>query len=448
MFAGERAIRLAVAAGVVLGLALAAQLWVGPVLAGVLLGAALVGCVASPRAGITLVLLTAPFRGAFVIEQLDCSVTRLIGIATVAGAVLGWAVQRRLPRLHRASWVLGGLVALAAASMIGGDAEPASWLIGAQYVALAVVIADLADSDRATVELTVVVCVSAMTAALMMLGDYLSFALAVRGEAPSRFEWWVDPQSTLLAAFFGAAAFAVLLVLSHSLSRRWRLAVWAMLIPPAIGVVVLTSRLTWLALVGGLLVHVLAGQQRGTRARRAAGVVGLIAGLALGSAVLGLWDPGMVHRVAHTADSAYEATSGRTVIWSVGAGIVADHPVRGIGIGRFPEVFEERRLASDPPIRSRPSRNAHSDPIGLAAELGLLGPVLLVWALVWMAAPLLRPDAGALAPAALGWLTYLTLLGLGLDMRDQWHVWVGYGIVMAISRSGPAARSRPGGTPG
>ena len=404
-------------------------------------------CVAAarPRAGLYMVLLTAPVRGAFPLPILDCSVTRALGVAMVIGAAVGWAAQRRWPSPHRAVWVLAALVALAASSLLPARGDPAVWLVLAQYLVFAVVVADLADSERSVVEMAVVLCASALAAALMMLGDYLSFALHAQTAEAVRFEWWVDPQSTLLAAFFGSSAFAALFALSRSLGRRWRWTLWAMLLPPLIAVVVLTSRMTWLALVSGLVAYTLAGGGVHARARQAGVIAGTTLAIAAVTAALGLWDPGMTHRVVHSTDSAYEATSGRTVIWTLGWSVFAQHPARGVGVGGFPEAFEELRVRSDPPARSRPLRNAHNDFLGLAAEVGVLGPVLLAWALLWMALPAIRGDASAHAPAALGWLTYLAVLMLGLDMRDQWHVWVGFGLVMGASAR--VIRSRPGPPP-
>ena len=397
-------------------------------------------CVAAarPRAGLYMVLLTAPIRGAFLLPILQCSVTRALGVAMVLGAAIGWVTRRRWPGLPRSVWVLAALVALAASSLVPGRGEPAAWLALAQYLVLAVVVVDLADSDRAVAEMAVVFCASALAAALMMLGDYATFAVHAWANEAVRFEWWVDPQSTLLAAFFGAAAFPALVVLSSSPGRRWRWTLWAMLLPPLVAVVVLTSRMTWLALVAGLLAYTFAGGGYRVRALHAGGVVGATLAIAALTAVMGLWDPGMTHRVVHSTDSAFEATSGRTVIWTLGWRVFSRQPVRGVGIGGFPESFEELRVGSEIPIRSKPLRNSHNDFLGLAAEVGVLGPVLLAWALLWMALPAIRGDATAHAPAALGWLTYLAVLMLGLDMRDQWHLWVGFGVVMSAT----ACRSR------
>jgi len=415
-----------------------------PLVAALCVVAALSTAAARPRAGLYMVLLTAPIRGAFLLPAFHCSVTWALGVATLLGAVVGWVLRRRPPRLHRAAWVLGALVVLAASSMLPARGEPAAWLVLVQFLALAVVVADLADSERAVSEMAVVLCASAMAAALMMLGDYAAFASQTRAGELVRFEWWVDPQSTLLAAFFGASIFASLLVLSRPLGRAWRATLWAMQLPSLVAVVVLTSRMTWLALIAGLAAYTLAGTGVRTRAARASCIVAVVLAIAVSTAVAGMWDAGMTHRVVHTTDSAYEATSGRTVIWSLGWRVFLQHPLRGVGFGGFPAAFEAERIRSDPPARSLPTRNAHNDFLGLAAEVGILGPALLCWALLWLGLPAIRGDADTAAPAALGWLSYIAVLMLGLDMRDQWHVWVAFGIVMAVtaSRNGPTPPPR------
>jgi len=443
-----RAVQPAVLGLASLCAALAFQVLESPVMAGLCVAVALCLAVARPRAGLYMVLLTAPIRGVFLLPVVDCSVARALGAATVVGAVAVWARERRAPRLHRAAWVLAALVAIAASSLWPARGEPAAWLVLAQYLALAVVVADLADTDRGAAEMAVVLCASALTAALMMLGDYVSFAATARSSELVRFEWWVDPQSTLLAAFFGAASFATLFALSRPLDRAWRRILWAMLTPSLVAVVVLTSRMTWLALLAGLAGYCLAGSGVRARAVRAAGIGGAILAIAGLTLATGSWDPGMAYRVTHTTDSAYEATSGRTIIWTLGWKVFTDQPLRGVGVGGFPRAFEEQRLASAPPARSRPLRNAHNDFLGLAAEIGFLGPLLLAWALIWMALPAIRGDAPDVAPAAFGWLVYLAVLMLGLDMRDQWHVWVGFGLVMgATVRRSRSATSRPCAAP-
>lgn len=410
----------------------------GAVAAGVVFVVVLAVAVLRPRAGLYLVILTAPIRSTLLLADDGFSATRLLGLAVTAGMVLTWLREARPPRV---GWPAAPLVALAVLALTsifpGPDASGVAAVITlAQYVFLAVMVADVAARPRGAVQLCVVVAASAMMTALMMIGDYVPFALAAQGAEPSRFAWRVDPQSTLLATFLAMGVLAAVVVWSEPLRRSWRVALAAMAVPMMVALVVLNSRLTGLALLAGILAFALAGPGLRRRLPTAAGIVLTLAALAATTAAVGLWDPGMRYRAEHSLDSPYEATSGRTVIWGVGAKVFADHPVRGVGLSRFPEHFEEARTSSYPPLRSKPSRTPHSDFIGLAAELGLAGPLLLLAALALMAVPLLRRNGGPLAPAAFGWLVMIAALMAGLDMTTQWQTWVGLGLVMGIGRRG------------
>jgi len=426
--------------GIMAGLSLVALVgWksgaaVGPAV--LAFAAVLIAAVVRPRAGLYLVILTAPIRGTLLLTGEGLSATRLLGAAVALGALVLWAREARLPRVGRGVIPLFALVVLAATSILPDVDAPSGLAVAglAQYVLLAVIVADVASTSRGAVRLCLVVGASALMTALMMLGDYLPFAVAARSMEPSRFEWAVDPQTTLLATFFATGVLALFVVGSEELGRRWRLALAAMGLPLILAVLVLNSRLAALALVLGVIAFALAGAGVRRRMPLAAGFVATMVVLAALTAVAGLWDPGMRYRATHTLDSAYEATSGRTVIWRVGAQVFSEHPLRGVGLSRFPEHFEAIRTSSDPPLRSKPGRTPHSDYIGLAAEVGALGPILLIAALVLTALPLLRRDAPALAPAACGWLIMIALLMVGLDMTTQWQTWIGMGVAMGIGR--------------
>ena len=394
----------------------------------------LVTVVLRPRAGLYLVLLSAPIRGTLFLTEDGFSATRLLGLAVALGMVIHWIRGRRFPAVGRPVVPLLALTILAGTSIFPAPDVASAWAVAGlfQFVLLAVIVADVASRPRDAVQLCVVIGASALMTSLMMLGDYIPYALAARAMEPARFEWVVDPQSTLLATFFATGILALIVAWSDHIGRRWRIALIAMGVPMILALIVLTSRLALLALVVGAIAYALAGKGIRRRLPVAGGLLAAVVGLAVTTAALGLWDPGMRHRATHTFDSPYEATSGRTVIWRVGARVFAEHPGRGVGLSRFPQHFEEIRTSADPPLRSKPSRTPHSDFLGLAAEVGFLGPLLLLSALVMMGIPLIRRDVGILAPAALGWLVMLAGLMLGLDMLSQWQTWVGLGVVMGV----------------
>jgi O-antigen ligase len=415
-----------------------------PTVAGLLFTGVLLGGLFRPRAGLYLVILTAPIRGILFLGEDGFSATRMLGLTVAIGACLVWLRQGRLPRVGWPAVPLVALVALAATSILPGPnpSDGAAVLTLAQFVLLAVVVADFASEPRGAVELSLVLVASAMMTALMMLGDYVPFALAANEAEPTRFMWRVDPQSTLLGTFFATGVLASIAVWSEPSARVWRVALAAMSVPVLVAIVVLNSRLAGVALVVGIVAFALAGRGLARRAPLAAGFVLALVLLAASTAGLGLWDPGMRYRAQHSLDSPYEATSGRTVIWKVGAQVFAENPVRGVGLSRFPEHFERIRTASDPTLRSKPSRTPHSDFIGLAAELGIAGTILLVAALILLAVPLLKRDGSHLAPASFGWLMMLATLMLGLDMTTQWQTWVGLGVVMGVGYGGAGEVAR------
>jgi len=68
----------------------------------------------------------------------------------------------------------------------------------------------------------------------------------------------------------------------------------------------------------------------------------------------------------------------------------------------------------------------------LGAEVGVLGVVGLVWALLWLAWPLVRGGVEAKVAPAACWLRGLGMLMLGLDTLTLLQTWVGIGVVMAV----------------
>jgi O-antigen ligase len=140
-------------------------------------------------------------------------------------------------------------------------------------------------------------------------------------------------------------------------------------------------------------------------ARRPAGVrvvvaaaVALFLATLLATAILGAsGDPG--RRPAGVTGAAESALSGRRLtLWHEALALMAEHPVTGVGPGRFAEASEVAR-------RDRDARWAHHEFLQRGAEEGVPGLVLLVSLVLWgfwrlWTAP--SPDAAtALGAAAL-----------------------------------------------
>jgi O-antigen ligase len=190
-----------------------------------------------------------------------------------------------------------------------------------------------------------------------------------------------------------------------------------------------TARGVWLALgVGALLTLVVA------RGGRAAALLGaLAAAAALAVAV----SPGLREQAApiFTLEG---ANAGRVGIWRANLDVVHDHPVFGLGWGRY-------RTAALPYYRAHPEADrrshAHSDVLQMAAEAGLVGLAAfgLLFAVVlrlgWDA---IRgaPDRDTWATATGAWLALCTFLLGGLtqynfgDNEVAIAMWVAMAVLM------------------
>jgi len=110
--------------------------------------------------------------------------------------------------------------------------------------------------------------------------------------------------------------------------------------------------------------------------------------------------------------------NGRLPIWREASGLIADRPLLGVGLNAF------HRAAV------RTNKTAHSVPISLLAELGvigfgLFGLLLLGWGVVALRLP---------APVAFFWLTVLAIWSLSSlmhDFADKKITWLLLGMVAA-----------------
>ena len=147
---------------------------------------------------------------------------------------------------------------------------------------------------------------------------------------------------------------------------------------------------SWAAVLGGVLV---AGGHLalGVPGRRVAA-----AGLAATVAVVGLT---AVLAVAHDADpdltdpAARVLTERRLDLWSDAVELAADHPVTGVGSGRFEEESATARA-------SRDTKPAHSTWLEAAAETGVPGGLLLLALALWPLAAVGTGRAAAVGAAA------------------------------------------------
>jgi O-antigen ligase len=172
---------------------------------------------------------------------------------------------------------------------------------------------------------------------------------------------------------FGGVLFLGLLVfLAYLANVPWRRAWW--MIPGsavALAALALTySRNAWLGLAAGVLALVLT-------ARR---ILPIVAILAAALAVAAVTVPGQVaERVQSIVNLEDQTLRDRVAMWRAGLGMIADHPLLGVGPGEVRAWYQHYRR----PEAIRPSTgHLHNSAIHIAAERGL--PALGAWVWLWV----------------------------------------------------------------
>jgi hypothetical protein len=131
-----------------------------------------------------------------------------------------------------------------------------------------------------------------------------------------------------------------------------------------------------------------------------------------------------------------DATSGRGKLIREGARITLDHPVQGVGIGGFRRAYADRvgLLGPSPRVAS------HTTPVTVAAEMGFVGLLLLIWlAVAALLIPFRRvgPSLRDQASVALG----LTLVAIGVHslgynaLFEDPLAWGALGLVALAARA-------------
>jgi O-antigen ligase len=185
---------------------------------------------------------------------------------------------------------------------------------------------------------------------------------------PSR----VSGPFSIYMTFGGVLLLGALFLLAHLANVRWRDVAW--MVPAGLVMVValaLTySRNAWLGLIVGALVLVLTGQRAG-RTLLALALLALVAAA--------VSPPTVWQRARSAVDLRDETARDRVAMWRSGLGMIADHPVFGVGPGQVRAWYAHYRR----PEAVRPSTgHLHNSPIHIAAERGL--PALAAWVWLWV----------------------------------------------------------------
>ena len=177
---------------------------------------------------------------------------------------------------------------------------------------------------------------------------------------------------SIYMTFGGVLFLGVLFFLAYLANVPWRRA-WWMLPGAAVTVAALAltySRNAWLGLAAGALGLVLT-------ARRATRIVAvLLAAVVLVALVM----PGPVaHRARSMIDVDDPTVRDRVAMWRAGLGMIAEHPLLGVGPGEVRAWYQHYRR---PEAIRQSTGHLHNSAIQIAAERGL--PALAVWVWLWI----------------------------------------------------------------
>ena len=179
---------------------------------------------------------------------------------------------------------------------------------------------------------------------------------------------------------------------------------WSFAVLPAFAValVVTLTRSAWIgATIGAGLLLVL-------RDRRLLALAPVAVAL-----FMALAPPHVVNRVYSTFDLDDPTNRDRLAMVTVGAGMVRDHPLTGVGPGLVEAAYDEYRPENAVNV-SNP--HLHNVPLQIAAERGLPALALWVWFLAAVTADLIRrlrdPASRALAAAGLASLAAMLAAGM------------------------------------
>lgn len=334
---------------------------------------------------LTLVLLLAPFTAGIPLTDEPLLAYRVVVVPSdlpllALTLLVSWRLLRRgRPPVRPGAALFAAIVALLvlgfvlAPSPIG--AQTLFRMLGA--LAIAVVVADLRTPERRFV-LVVLALVAVLETALAIAQVIAGGPIGVVGEAPAPLIVHGTsylPRGTFLHPYplAGYALVIAALALGRGIdpgpARPWYVAAALAIVPVGITY----SRAALAGLLAGILVI---GRAALSRPLYRGAVIALVLGAGVPALV---WSGGWVARVEaeDTSTSYHLLLQGQAMV------LIAEHPLLGVGTGRYLDAA--RRRFPDPP---RPHQPVHSVPLILAAEAGVPAGVLslaLLAALGWRA---------------------------------------------------------------
>ncbi len=275
---------------------------------------------------------------------------------------------------------------------------PATSLVESREVLLflvAPIVYALAPGERTRTVISVILA-AGVVAAVIGIAQYGLLDYDHLGRRPQGSMGHYMTYAGLLMLIIGAALSRLLF---DARSRAWTLAALPAL---AFALVVTLTRSAWIGAAAG------AGLLLVLRDRRLLA----LAPVALG-VFLALAPAQVVSRVYSTFDLGDPTNRDRLAMVTVGAGMLRDHPLTGVGPGLVETAYDEYR-PTDAVNETNP--HLHNVPLQIAAERGLPALALWGWFIIALTADLARrlrePAARPLAAGALAAVTAMLAAGL------------------------------------
>ena len=245
------------------------------------------------------------------------------------------------------------------------------------------IVTRFAQGDRATKTMDVIIAIGAAGA----LVGIFQFAILHKGDLDNRLKGPLGHWMTYSGVLMLTTCAAVARLAFTRMRTPWpAIAVPALLV----ALVVTNTRNAWIGTF--LAVTVLLA----IRNWRLVIIVPVVATLALVVA------PGMVKkRAASIFDTSDPANRDRIVMWKIGADMVRDHPVFGVGPHRVQDVYADYRQKYPEAVNAT-NPHLHNVPIQIAAERGLPALAAWLWFLAVAARDLWRQVRARVAPAVAG----------------------------------------------
>lgn len=311
------------------------------------------------------------------------TLTKLLGLATIAALALQMILKRRMLRPPRAFWAWLAWLAWTALTLLWAPDVPGGTLVFRQMIGLFVMMIIFAVYPFRRFEFNFMLGVIVVTGFLEGLysiwardsGLFYGSRLSVANASGV-----VIDQNYFAGSFILPAA-VCLAILMHARSRSLRLLMPFALLPPLGAIFLSGSRSGFLSLLVLFLYLVWFSRHRLLAFAATAGMLAL-------STLTPIWD-----RFLH--DPTFANGAGRTEIWKTALFSIKDHWLVGAGVGSFITVYNNNLLKTFQASFQMWSRPPHSLLVGVVTETGVVGLclVLTAWYLSFRQGRVIGPNS-------------------------------------------------------